>query len=366
MPLLAFALVCFAAAELGALIEITAGGTTIPAFWPATGIVAGALAVTDRRRWISLAVVAYIAMGASFLLHGRVGFESTLIPMVAVLEAFLTAWFLRRVLDGPPSLSRVPHMWTLLGAAALVPAGGAVLAAVAPARAEGFSFPALWRAWWLMEALGILLAAPLAIAAITHRKASAPEPWSRRIEMVAAVSGAALMAIAVFGDAVDPVVRIPAYLLPFFLWAAFRLGPGTTAAAALVVCTIGLWNTAQGHGPFALPGAGADAWILRSQGTVAIAGMSFLLLATVVAERKRVTQENAMLIVDLQQALADIKSLEGLIPICAWCHKVRDDAGFWQQIESYVGARTDATFSHGICPACVESEHPEIAAHTRR
>jgi hypothetical protein len=80
--------------------------------------------------------------------------------------------------------------------------------------------------------------------------------------------------------------------------------------------------------------------------------VSFLLLASVVAERKRITQQYVTLTTELQQALAELKVLRGFIPICAWCHRVRDDAGFWQQIEKYLDARADVTFSHGICPAC--------------
>lgn len=95
---------------------------------------------------------------------------------------------------------------------------------------------------------------------------------------------------------------------------------------------------------------------------MAVAAVSLLLLASVVAERKRVAQENAALVVQLQQALLEVKTLRGFIPICAWCHKVRDDAGFWQQIEMYLDARTDATFSHSICPACALDAGDEIDA----
>jgi hypothetical protein len=54
----------------------------------------------------------------------------------------------------------------------------------------------------------------------------------------------------------------------------------------------------------------------------------------------------------LAEALGNVKVLSGLLPICAWCHKVRHDDGYWQQIEAYLSARTDASFTHGICPDC--------------
>ena len=68
---------------------------------------------------------------------------------------------------------------------------------------------------------------------------------------------------------------------------------------------------------------------------------------------------------DLQQrvnrALADVQTLRGLLPICAWCKKVRNDAGYWEQIEVYVRNHSEATFSHGICPECLTQVDPTDA-----
>jgi PAS domain S-box-containing protein len=56
----------------------------------------------------------------------------------------------------------------------------------------------------------------------------------------------------------------------------------------------------------------------------------------------------------LQKALSEIKTLRGIIPICSYCHKIRDDAGSWSQLEKYLCEHSDAAFSHGICPDCYE------------
>lgn len=61
----------------------------------------------------------------------------------------------------------------------------------------------------------------------------------------------------------------------------------------------------------------------------------------------------------LERALREIKTLSGLIPICCHCKKIRDDQGYWQQVEKYVQDRTEADFSHSICPECVEKLYPE-------
>ena len=64
------------------------------------------------------------------------------------------------------------------------------------------------------------------------------------------------------------------------------------------------------------------------------------------------TKERERLIKELQYALDNIKTLQGLIPMCANCKKIRDDKGFWNQVEKYIGEHTDAEFTHGICPEC--------------
>ncbi|MBE3063580.1 MAG: PAS domain S-box protein [Spirochaetes bacterium] len=78
-----------------------------------------------------------------------------------------------------------------------------------------------------------------------------------------------------------------------------------------------------------------------------------------ITERKRSEQalgeaakEREKLVKELQYALDNIKTLQGLIPICANCKKIRDDKGFWNQVEAYISEHTDARFSHGICPDC--------------
>ena len=76
-------------------------------------------------------------------------------------------------------------------------------------------------------------------------------------------------------------------------------------------------------------------------------------------ERKRVEKEREKLIRELQDALAQIKKLSGLLPICASCKKIRDDQGYWTQIEAYIRDHSEATFSHDICPECMKKLYPD-------
>jgi PAS domain S-box-containing protein len=86
---------------------------------------------------------------------------------------------------------------------------------------------------------------------------------------------------------------------------------------------------------------------------------------TDITQRKHDEEERERLIVKLQSALAEVKTLSGIIPICANCKKVRDDKGYWEQVESYVSHHTNAQFSHGVCPDCVEKLYPEQAERLR-
>jgi CheY-like chemotaxis protein len=63
----------------------------------------------------------------------------------------------------------------------------------------------------------------------------------------------------------------------------------------------------------------------------------------------------------LQEALAAVKTLRGLLPICAWCKRIRSDEGYWKQMEAYLKAHLDVTFTHGMCPSCFADRQPSEA-----
>jgi hypothetical protein len=75
---------------------------------------------------------------------------------------------------------------------------------------------------------------------------------------------------------------------------------------------------------------------------------------TDITARKTAEAGQERLIAELQEALAKVKTLSGLVPICAWCKKIRDDSGFWKQLEVFIEGHSDAVFSHGVCPDCVK------------
>ncbi len=74
--------------------------------------------------------------------------------------------------------------------------------------------------------------------------------------------------------------------------------------------------------------------------------------------------ELSRLIEDCRRAKEEVKTLSGLLPICAYCKNIRDDRGYWLKLESYISERSSAEFSHGICPDCMQKYYPEIAPNT--
>jgi hypothetical protein len=80
-----------------------------------------------------------------------------------------------------------------------------------------------------------------------------------------------------------------------------------------------------------------------------------------ITERKASEQERERLLSKVQEAMANVKTLSGFVPICSSCKKIRDDRGFWIQIEQYLAYHTGVQFSHGICPDCLKQFYPEHA-----
>ena len=102
-------------------------------------------------------------------------------------------------------------------------------------------------------------------------------------------------------------------------------------------------------------------FVLRDgDGQRQIGGLSFD-----ITERKQAEQERERLLSELRDALSAVKTLKGLIPICASCKNIRDDEGYWKQIEFYLCEHSELEFTHGICPACLERLYPDFVAAQR-
>jgi PAS domain S-box-containing protein len=84
-----------------------------------------------------------------------------------------------------------------------------------------------------------------------------------------------------------------------------------------------------------------------------------------ITERKQREQEREQLLRQMQAVLADVKELQGMLPICMYCKRIRDDENYWQTVEAYISHHTNASFSHGICPACYNNVAEKFGDTTR-
>ncbi len=93
-------------------------------------------------------------------------------------------------------------------------------------------------------------------------------------------------------------------------------------------------------------------------------GLAFMVLCALLGmfwgKIKQTDKEKSIAIVKLNKALDEVKTLSGFLPICASCKNIRDDKGYWNQIEAYISEHSEAEFSHGICPECAQNLYPDL------
>ncbi len=170
-------------------------------------------------------------------------------------------------------------------------------------------------------------------------------PW------VAFTATALWLAAAGMVDHVTPLgYGLSYFYLPAVIFAAWSSGRRAGLLAAISATVV--WYLADSIG-VDFPGSIARVWN---------AGVRFAFFATVVVliHRLRATLAHQdALITQLLEALAEVRTLRGLVPICAWCKKVRDDSGYWASVETFVEAHTDASFTHGVCPDCCAHLSPK-------
>ncbi len=112
--------------------------------------------------------------------------------------------------------------------------------------------------------------------------------------------------------------------------------------------------------------------LIAGYGIIAVLGVILTIIGGTLLDRKRSlllqanqslkteSTERQKLICELQEALSQIKTLRGIVPICSYCKEIRDDKGYWNQLEEYISKHSTAQFSHGICPKCMKEHFPKI------
>ena len=345
------------AAKLGFRLAFVAEQVTT--VWAPTGIAQAALLLWGRSLWPAIWLGAFVA---------NAGTEAPLWTAAGVatgntLEALAAAWILRRLPDFDPTLRRIRDAVAFIVVAAVmstaISATIGVTTLCAAAVQPWARFCELWADWWLGDALGALVVAPVILT-----MARAPPAWSRRdwVETCLLVAGTAAMTQVVFGQVLGPGIGhhpLEYVIFPFVIAAAVRLGQPATALVVLGASGVTIWNTVRGAGPFAGPEVHQSLILLQVfMGVLAGTG---LLLAAAIAERKTGERRRAAAYA-VGEVLADAPDLTQAAPaiLRAICENLEWQFGaLWLVDRDAQRLRCLAVWSDGATPAacvCADDE----------
>jgi diguanylate cyclase (GGDEF)-like protein/PAS domain S-box-containing protein len=283
---LAFAIGYFALSRLG--LAFLSDDGQVALLWPASGLALGVLVAVPRRAWPRYALAAFLANLAAQAWARGVDTPAVALAAVNACEGVLAAWTLQTI---APARRRLTFESTrdvagLLAAATLASAVTAVLGAAVVAAAYGAPFGRAVAQWWLADGLGMLAVAPVAILLRWQRPARADAGAVASVAAVWAV--AAIVCWQPLAHLSELLYRSRA-ILPLLLWVAVRYGARSASVALVGIAAIATSATVAGFGPFLTDGGAANAQAL--QGALAVAIVSTLFVASVVAERRRAEAE---------------------------------------------------------------------------
>jgi PAS domain S-box-containing protein len=275
-------------AALGLSLDAVGGVATV--VWPPTGIALAALTLFGHHLWPGIMVGAFVVNGWA----GAPPLAACGMAVGNTSEALLGAFLLRRVIQFRPTLDRLQDVLGLVVLAAvfstLVSATIGVtsgwLGGVIPSAHYGRA----WWTWWLGDAMGALVVAPLVFVWSTRPRLSP----TRRVEAGALVLAVGAVSLVVFaGLLTTPYAEVSYLVFPVLIWAALRFGQPGVVTALGIVSIMAIWGTAQGLGPAARETLHAG--LLWLQAFMSIVTVTSLVLAAAMAERRRVEAQNARL-----------------------------------------------------------------------
>lgn len=344
------------AAELGMSLALAGD----PLVWVPSSVALCALILFGYRLWPGIALGAALAS----LMN-----DDPLVVAFASAFGFIVAaaagvYLLRRLVGFRPALERRRDVLSLIFFAAIL---SPVLSAAACAAGVCLSGEAAWSLFlsiggrsWPAHSLGILLVTPLLL---TWIKGSRIQVSTMRIFEALALSFLLIPSGIIAQSGLFPKdlsMTLIALSFPPLVWAALRFGPRGAATAAFFASGMPVLAVASGIGPM-YSESGLISMISLSIFASA-AGLTALLTAARISEDARLLRERDKQQERIKRTLSNV--LGGRLNICAKCKKIRDGEERWVPIEKYVGSRTSARFTHGICPECSEALYPELCEHT--
>ncbi|HEX5216635.1 MAG TPA: MASE1 domain-containing protein [Vicinamibacterales bacterium] len=372
LDFVAFAAIYFLFAKLSLLSVMPEGMAIV---WLPTAVLLAALILFERRSSALLAVVAIAIETAAGIGHGRV-IDAFSVGVINAGEALLAAAILRRRHFDPREMTiRDAASFALAGPIVASAAAAAVFSLLRSVDGGGLE---IFRIRWAADALGLTVLTPalLTFALRGPMLQGSPRGWTRWDSAIALALAATLMFTGGGGVATGPEGG-PFLAVPLMIALGARATSGAISLVVAGVAVIVLTLVQIGSHPF------GDV----TNRTAAIKVQQFLFVITLVSQGlaamlSQIRQKGAVIeqlntdlearvkarTAELELALSQVRQLQGLVPICAWCKRVRDDKDYWHSVEQYIEARTDAQFSHGICPSCYEDQLKDVTAfaETRR
>jgi len=286
--LIALAVAYFVAAKLGLRLAFVNASAT--AVWPPTGIAFAAFLLFGWEVWPAILLGAFVANVTT------AGTVSTSLGIATgnTLEGILGAYLVRRYARGREAFDRAGSTFRFVVLAGLLSTMVSATIGVTTLTLAGLArwadYPSIWLTWWLGDAVGAMIVAPVILLWMTRPRVH----WSGRqvLEAAALVAGLSLVSLMVFGGLFpSPVKDYPLEFLcvPFLLWAAFRFGRREAAAAIVVLSAIAIWGTLQGYGPFRRPSQNES--LLLLQAFLGVKAVLTLTLAAVIAERREAAEQ---------------------------------------------------------------------------
>jgi PAS domain S-box-containing protein len=274
--------VCYVAtAKFG--LSLDAVHSVATPVWPPTGIALVALVLGGCHLWPGIACGAFLVnlwAGAPVPVAGGIAIGNT-------LEALVGTLLLQRLAGFSPALDRLRDVLGLVVLAAVLSTLVSATIGVTSGRLGGMipaaTFGKAWRTWWLGDAMGDLVVAPLLFVWSGRERLSQPRLWV--VEAVVVCVAVGSLSLLVFGDVASNLIDSPYILFPALIWAAVRLGPQGAITTMGLVSAIAVWETIRGFGPFA--GQPLNESLLALQAFLSIVAVTTLVLAAVVAERRQ-------------------------------------------------------------------------------
>lgn len=302
------------AGKIGLSVPFTS--SNVSPVWPASGVALACLLLWGYKVWPGIALGAFL-----------VNFLSPIPPLAALgiaigntSSALLGNYLLRRFAGFQISLTRLRDVLGLVVVALASPVIAGTVGATSLRLAQVTAwagFGSAWRIWWLGDAMGILIVTPLFLTV----RDLAGLRRSRLIELGSLLLGLMATGLVVFGAGLGLRIQddVLAFIVfPFVIWAAIRFQVAGVSIATFVTTTIAVWGMAEGRGPFGKYDALHDASLLQL--FIAVVSVTGLILAAVIAERKR-TQETLLEQAELLDLANDAILVRGL----------DDTIGYWNQ-----------------------------------